>query len=80
MTVGNGRTKLGRDYVSWKKVETIMLNTAVQIIPFKEQYQPEIDLLLESISQEFSEPISTNRITKSQLPPDLYLVAFQQTK
>lgn len=80
MTAGNGKAKVARDYVLWKKNETIMLNSKVQIIPFEVQYQQEIELLLESINKEFSEPISTNRITKSLLPPDLYLVAVAENK
>jgi N-acetylglutamate synthase-like GNAT family acetyltransferase len=80
LTVGNGKTKVDKDYVLWKKTETRMLNSNVQIVPFKEQYQQEIELLLKSISTEFSEPISTNRITKNLLPPDLYLVAFVENK
>jgi Acetyltransferase (GNAT) domain len=57
-----------------------MLNPQIQIIPFQEQFQQEINLLMESNSKEFLEPISNNRITKSILTPDLYLVAFLENK
>ena len=57
-----------------------MINLNIQIIPFKEHYQREIELLLESISMEFSEPIVTTSTNKSLLPPDLYLVAVAANK
>lgn len=80
MTDGNGKIKADKVYVLWKKNEIFMLNSNIQIIPFKEQYQQEIELLLETISKEFSEPISTNSINKNLLPPDVYLVAVAGNK
>lgn len=57
-----------------------MLNSQIQILPYQEHYQQEILVLMESIAQEFAEPISTNRITKKVLLPDFYLVALVENK
>lgn len=57
-----------------------MLNSTIEIIPFKEEYQQEVDWLIETISTEFLEPISTNNINNTLLPPDFYLVAVVENK
>lgn len=58
----------------------IMSNSQIQIVSCEEHFQQEIDLLMESIATEFIEPIFTNRIAKSALTPDLYLVALFEKK
>ncbi len=57
-----------------------MLNSTIEIVPFKEEYQQEVDWLIETISKEFLEPISTNNINKTLLPHDFYLVAVDENK
>lgn len=57
-----------------------MLNSQIQILPFQEHYQQEIELLMDSIAKEFAEPISANTIAKRILLPDFYLVAFVENK
>lgn len=57
-----------------------MLNNKINIVPYQTQFQAEIDVLMESISDEFLEPISVNNTISSFLPPDLYLVAIIENK
>lgn len=57
-----------------------MLNSTIEIVPFKEEYQQEVDWLIETISKEFLEPISANNIKNTLLPPDFYLVAVDENK
>jgi N-acetylglutamate synthase-like GNAT family acetyltransferase len=57
-----------------------MLNLPIQILPYQEEHQAKIDLLLESIAKEFNEPISTSNVAKSILVPDVYLVAMLQNQ
>ena len=56
------------------------MNPQVHIINYQEQFQPEIDMLMESIQYEFVEAISSNNIIRTVLLPDLYLLAFVETK
>lgn len=56
------------------------MNPQVHIINYQEQFQPEIDMLMESIQNEFVEGISSNNSNKIVLLPDLYLLAFIETK
>jgi GNAT superfamily N-acetyltransferase len=58
----------------------IMRDIKIQILPYQEEHQAKIDLLLESIAKEFNEPISTSNIAKSILVPDVYLVAMLQNE
>lgn len=52
----------------------------IQIVLFEERHQPEVELLLESIGEEFPEPISTKNANRTTLPPDLYFVAVIENK
>lgn len=56
------------------------MNLQVHIINYQEQFQPDIDMLMESIQYEFVEAISTNNIIRTVLLPDLYLLAFVENK
>ena len=56
------------------------MNPQVHIINYQEQFQPEIDMLMESIQYEFVEAISSNNSNRSVFLPDLYLLAFVETK
>jgi N-acetylglutamate synthase-like GNAT family acetyltransferase len=58
----------------------IMRDIKIQILPYQERYQQEIDFLMDSIAKEFIEPISTESIAKSILQPDMYLVAMIENK
>jgi GNAT superfamily N-acetyltransferase len=58
----------------------IMRDIKIQILPYQELYQQEIDFLMESIAKEFTEPISTNKIKKSIILPDVYLVAVLENE
>lgn len=57
-----------------------ILKSGIQIEIFQEYHQPEVELLLENISKEFSEPISTKSANRNPLPPDHYLVAVCENK
>jgi GNAT superfamily N-acetyltransferase len=57
-----------------------MLRNDIQIVLFEERHQPEVELLLASIGEEFSEPISTKNTNKTTLPADLYLVAVTENR
>ena len=52
----------------------------IQIVLFEERHQPEVELLLESIGEEFSEAISTKNANKTTLPLDLYLMAVIENR
>lgn len=56
------------------------MNPQVHIINYHEQFQPEIDMLMESIQNEFLESISSNNINRNILLPDLYLLAIVENK
>jgi N-acetylglutamate synthase-like GNAT family acetyltransferase len=58
----------------------IMRDIKIQILPYQELYQQEIDFLMDSVAKEFIEPISTKSIAKNILQPDMYLVAMIENK
>jgi GNAT superfamily N-acetyltransferase len=57
-----------------------MIKHELHIIPYQEKHQQEIDFMMESIAEEFREPISTNKIANSIFPPDIYLVAMIENR
>lgn len=63
-----------------KENEKVYIGSSIQIIQFKEHYHQEIELLLSTIANEFSEPISSKSTNKSILTPDLYLLAIADNK
>lgn len=70
----NQRSSLRKDNENFK------MNSNIRIVPFKDLYQQEIELLIEAIGKEFSEPITTKSTNKKNFPPDLYLVAVIEKK
>lgn len=53
------------------------MNSKIQIVPYTEKYQQEVELLIKSIGEEFSEPISTSGECKKPFSTDRYFVAIK---
>jgi GNAT superfamily N-acetyltransferase len=53
------------------------MNSKIQIEPYTEKYRQEVELLIKSIGEEFSEPISTSGESKKPFSADRYLVAIK---
>ena len=69
------------DLLLEEKKGMIVQQNDIQIVSYeKQQHQLDIELLLETIGDEFSEPISVGNTNKTPLPADLYLVAVCESR